>query len=191
MTKLEQTGSPQFGHGMILDILEYDIVAGERYNSTCNYSTTENSASHEWLPLPWLQFEMNKVESYPIARSMTQICIRLRSLSSSHTALPRFHASDLRAALMTTFTCHGKVYHVVSEHVHWVVAMQDHAQIKFIYIIYIYIYTPLPVSHVLGAHSGLLRTTTTTLLALENMHAYTNNYTAQQLAYMHMQSRGI
>ena len=88
MTELEHPGC-QFGHGMILDILEYGIKAGERYSSICSYSPTENSANPEWLPMPWLQLEINKlkVESYPIARSTTQICIRLRPLSSSHTAL--------------------------------------------------------------------------------------------------------
>ena len=38
------------------------------------------------------------------------------------------------------------VYHVVSEHAHWVV-MQDHAQINIIY-------TPLPVSHIFGTRLG-------------------------------------
>ena len=59
---------------------------------------------------------MNKVESYPIACSTTQICIRLRPLSSSHTALPQFRGSDLQSALIMTYTCHGEIYHVVSEH---------------------------------------------------------------------------
>ena len=35
---------------------------------------------------------------------------------------------------MTTFTCHSKVYQVMSEHVHWLITMQDHAQINNIYI---------------------------------------------------------
>ena len=156
MTKLEQPGS-QFGHGMIFDILEYDIKAGAL--ATCSYNTTENSANCEWLPLPslesrpslsrsagciasplpWLQLEMNKVKSYPIARSTMQICIRLRPLSSSHTALPRFRGSDLRSALMTTLTCYnyGKrsTTWCLSMRMHWVVAMQDHTQIS-IYNIY-------------------------------------------------------
>ena len=42
MTELEHPGSPQFGNGMILDILEFGIKVGERYSST-----TENSANHE------------------------------------------------------------------------------------------------------------------------------------------------
>ena len=46
MTELEQPGS-QFGHGMILDIFEYGIKAGEMYSSTCSYSTTKNSANRE------------------------------------------------------------------------------------------------------------------------------------------------
>ena len=88
--------------------------------ATCSYSTTENCTNRKWLPLPWLQLEMNKVES---SRSTTQICIHLRPLSSSHNALPRFRGSDIWSALMTTFICHCKVYHVVSEHAHWVIAM--------------------------------------------------------------------
>ena len=45
MTALEQPGS-QFGHGMILDILEYGVKARERNSSTYS-STTENSANRE------------------------------------------------------------------------------------------------------------------------------------------------
>ena len=66
----------------------------------CSYSTTENNTNHEWLPLPWLQFQ---VESYPPK------ALELK---------PHCTAAILRIwpsiCVDDDLSCHGKVYHVVS-----------------------------------------------------------------------------
>ena len=82
---------------------------------------------------------------------MTQIFICLRPLCSSHTACCHdfvICGSDINSICVDDHLyCHDKVYHVMSEHAHWVIAMQDQEQINNIY-------TLLPVSRVFGAHSG-------------------------------------